>query len=71
MRKISILWWPLILLSSCQWLLLHPEILPEAEEVGEEVVKDVQEYEHSRTLSPGPQLPSGTPPMKLHGATGP
>jgi len=30
--------------QSCTWLLLHPEVVEEAEEVTEEVFQDVEKY---------------------------
>ena len=54
-----------LLITGCQWILTHPEIIPEAEQVGEEIIKEIQIYEHGRTLSPS------QPPMKLKGPSGP
>jgi hypothetical protein len=45
----------------CQWIISHPEIVPETEQIGEELFQDFEQYEH-KTLSP-------TPPMNL-GAKG-
>ena len=67
MTKI-VLYWPLILLTSCQWVLTHPEEDAEAVSVVEEVAKDFYQYE-TKTLSPGPQLPASQPP--LNGPLGP
>ena len=60
MKKFTLL---LPLLCSCQWLLIHPEIIPEAEQVGEAIIKDFEAYESGRILSPS------QPPLK--GPSGP
>lgn len=58
MKKVGLL---LITLSfiwqSCTWLLLHPEVVGEAEEVTEEVFQDVEKYAQ-------PQLPIQQIPKK-------
>lgn len=61
-RLISLI--PLLILTSCQWILNHPQEDAEAVELIEKAGEEVYEFE-SRTLSPG------VPPMKLNGPTGP
>lgn len=59
MKKFALL----ILLSSCQWIVTHPQ---EDEAIilsVEELAKEAYEYE-TKTLSPAPPLPNGLPPFK-------
>jgi hypothetical protein len=44
------------LCSACQWLVMNPAVIPEAEAVVEEVYKDYESYEHGHTLSPAPAV---------------
>ena len=67
MTKIT-LFWPLLLLTGCSWVLTHPTEDAEAVGIVEEAAKEVYQYE-TKTLSPSPQ--PGVPPMKIPGASGP
>lgn len=56
----------LLLLTSCQWLLTHPEVEVEVIEVAEELMTDLYQYE-TKTLSPAPPQPHvqhDLPPFK-------
>ena len=67
MTKIT-LFWPLMLLTSCSWVLTHPAEDAEAIAILKEAGTDIYQYE-TKTLSPA--LPPGLPPMKLKGPSGP
>jgi len=68
MQAISLLF--TLFLTSCSWVATHPQQDAAVIEIAEECMQDLYTYE-TRTLSPGPQLPPGTPPMKLQGPSGP